>query len=311
MRPTTTSTACIVLAAVCVAAAQAPAQQVTVETPFHSASDAFFERMGVHWGFNWKGLSFSFGGPNFATPQFGGFSPSGLSGGWGFSGRDYNGFFNFAMDQGYRQSFVGQSPSVTLTNGYPGFISDTSVSPFVIGYVPIVGDFPTVPYPYAAAAYPGGPMGYGGVWGGMPAVGNDHVQAMRRQIAAGQRPPAMQPPAQPPDGAQDAAEDEHKGVAVAGQAAAQAGGRDPASGRLAAAQSSSAGRAVPSVAEARRLHQAEQASQDEEARALFQRGLTAEEAGKPGVARVYYRMAAKRATGRLKEQVLARIEAID
>ena len=82
-----------------------------------------------------------------AVPPFGGFGPSaGLRSGFAVRRPGFNGFMNFAAGQGYRQSFVTQAPSVTLFNGWPGFVSDTSLSPFVIGQIPVVGGFPIVPY---------------------------------------------------------------------------------------------------------------------------------------------------------------------
>jgi hypothetical protein len=86
---------------------------------------------------------------------------------------------------------------------------------------------------------------------------------------------------------------------------------DEAARKLAAARASSAGRAVPSVAEARRLHAAEQAGQEGEALAYLERGRNAEALGKPNVAKVYYQMAARRASGKLQEQILARLNALE
>jgi hypothetical protein len=47
-----------------------------------------------------------------------------------------------------------------------------------------------------------------------------------------------------------------------------------------------------------------------EAEDYFERGQTAEAEGKPAVAKVYYQMAARRADGDLKQQVLARLEVV-
>ena len=80
--------------------------------------------------------------------------------------------------------------------------------------------------------------------------------------------------------------------------------------KLAAAQSSSAGRAVPSVVEARRLRQLEQAAQNGEAAVLYERGQTAEDGGKPGVAKIYYNRALKLASGDLRKRILARLKAL-
>jgi hypothetical protein len=80
--------------------------------------------------------------------------------------------------------------------------------------------------------------------------------------------------------------------------------------RVADAQTGSARPATLSVAEARQQHLAEEKTKGEEALDFFQRGMTAEAAGKANVARIYYRMAARRADGDLKDRVLARIQAV-
>ena len=330
-----------VYAAFLLAAPQTPAQQVTVSTPYHTLNDSFFERIGADFDFNIGGgsapfmlfgrpmpnglgdpaagtammrntldvdggrsavvgmlapgvfspdLSIPFSQNNYglAVPQFGGFDPSaGLTSGFHVRHRGFNASLNWMAAQGYRQTFTSQTPSVTLTNGVPGYISDTSQSPFVIGMIPVVGGFPTVAYPFVPMTYPGYTMG--------PmvqpvAAGNHRVQAMRRQMA---------------EAPKRAARDDVNPAA----APAPARSNRPAQ-KLAAAQSSSAGRAVPSVAEARRLRKLEQAGQDNEAMVLFERGRTAEEGGKANVAKVYYKMAAGRASGKLRQQIQARLDAL-
>jgi hypothetical protein len=276
--------------------------------------------MGTHWGFNWGGVHFSFGGPNMAIPQFGGFDPSaGITGGWATQSGNFNGFFNFAAGQGYRQSFVSQVPSVTLMNGQTGYISDTSISPFVMGFVPVVGGYPIQPMinsplvmtpPIYSFVNPGlGNMP-------MPEAGNPRVQEMLRQGANGQQAAAddlPEPPAQAPPLVQRAVPKAPPHAAPGGLNAAAADG--PAGAALPqgpaasgnSSEPSSAALAVPSVAEARRLHQLENASQNDEALVLFERGRTAEEAGKIGAAKIFYQMAAKRASGKLLDQVQARL----
>ena len=66
-----------------------------------------------------------------------------------------------------------------------------------------------------------------------------------------------------------------------------------------------------SLAELRAKHQREQQARSIEAEKWFERGQGAEAAGKPNVARVYYQMAARRATGPLKAQIAARLDAMD
>jgi hypothetical protein len=65
-----------------------------------------------------------------------------------------------------------------------------------------------------------------------------------------------------------------------------------------------------SVAQARAERERQQAVRADEAAGFFRRGLEAEGAGKTGAARIYYQMAARRATGELKEQVTDRLDAI-
>ena len=62
---------------------------------------------------------------------------------------------------------------------------------------------------------------------------------------------------------------------------------------------------LPSVEEIRRQRRLEQ-----EARDFFERGQAAEDAGKANIARIYFQMAAKRASGNFKDEVLAKLDAI-
>jgi hypothetical protein len=99
------------------------------------------------------------------------------------------------------------------------------------------------------------------------------------------------------------------------QAAALAGTlqpRDPgygASWRV-ATPSGAGGPPTMSVAQARAERQRQQATRADEAADFFRRAQEAEEAGKMGVAKIYYQMAARRATGELKGQVTDRLDAI-
>jgi hypothetical protein len=81
--------------------------------------------------------------------------------------------------------------------------------------------------------------------------------------------------------------------------------------RAKAAQQESSGPIAMSVSELRAKHEREQQARSEDAQKWFQRGQTAEAAGKANVARVYYQMAARRATGTFKDQIAARLDALD
>ncbi len=62
-----------------------------------------------------------------------------------------------------------------------------------------------------------------------------------------------------------------------------------------------------SLADIRRQQSADDAALQQEAAALFQQASDLQAAGKPGVAKIYYQMAARRATGDLKVRALAEL----
>lgn len=311
----------LVLLAACLFVPHAAAwaqPQVTVSTPLHTLNDSFFEHRGIGWGASGNNWFFNFGSPTMSAPAFGGFDPSaGLSFGGAFRRNGVNGFFNGNFSQGHRSSFTSQTPIVTLQNGMPGWVSDSSLSPFVMGFVPIVGGWPTVAAPRrmppAAYVTPGGNTGHAAVL--------DRLNRARRgqgappdDVPVAQRParpaplpavaPAMPKVARP----QEASNDGDELVLVAPRDSANAS-PSRASGSLSAG-SSTASRGAISVAQARRLRAAELAAVQEEAEAFFERGRGAEAAGKANVARLYYERAARRATGPLREQILAKLSAL-
>ena len=65
------------------------------------------------------------------------------------------------------------------------------------------------------------------------------------------------------------------------------------------------------IAEAKAGRVAAQQTRSDEAERFFQRAKAAESEGKTNVARIYYQMVARRGSGELKEQALARIDSID
>jgi hypothetical protein len=72
------------------------------------------------------------------------------------------------------------------------------------------------------------------------------------------------------------------------------------------------GKDSPAVAiqQIRAERQQQQEALRAEAEQLLQRGASAEQLGKAGVARIYYQMVARRASGQLKEKALARLASI-
>ncbi|HEX3870994.1 MAG TPA: hypothetical protein VHV77_11185 [Pirellulales bacterium] len=83
-------------------------------------------------------------------------------------------------------------------------------------------------------------------------------------------------------------------------------------GPMAVTQSATAIRLVEggSVGEARSQHERELAAAETEARNYFQRGQTAESHGQSGAAKVWYQMASKRGSGKMKAEIDARLQAL-
>ena len=82
-----------------------------------------------------------------AVPQFGGFdATAGASLGFAILS-DIEAFFFINAAQGDRRSNVLQAPKVTLFNGQTANVIDTSSRPFVMGMIPVVGDFAAAQQP--------------------------------------------------------------------------------------------------------------------------------------------------------------------
>jgi hypothetical protein len=98
--------------------------------------------------------------------------------------------------------------------------------------------------------------------------------------------------------------------ARAGALATRSKASHPWSQTLEQAKADSGGPAAMSVAQLRAMHLREEQARQEEALQWFERGRKAEASGKANVARVYYQMAARRATGELKNQVAVRLQSV-
>ncbi len=288
--------------AITVIGVAASAQQVTVHTPFHTVADSFFENSSISWSGNYRGITFSYGGGALAAPPFGGFDPSaGIRANFGFANKDGQINFTTAFGSGYRQSFTSQVPSVTVMNGQTGYISDSSQTPFVTSVIPVVGAFPIAQPMMPPVSVIGPPAVDPRVQAMAEARANAQAQAAVAQ-AGGPVQPLPAPPA--PDNVAPRKKDPAKAVEPL---PAPPDPGDEAAERLNAAQQSTAGRPALSVAEAKRLHQQEQAAADEEMAALMVRARALEEDGKPNVAKIYYQRVAKHATGALREQAQQRL----
>jgi len=82
-----------------------------------------------------------------ATPQFGGYDgTAGAQLGFAILS-EIEAYFFIEAAQGDRRSNVLQAPKVTLYNGQYASVSDQSISPFVMGIIPVVGDFAAAQQP--------------------------------------------------------------------------------------------------------------------------------------------------------------------
>jgi hypothetical protein len=266
----------IAAAIVAASALSAAAQQMTITTPFHGVRDSFFEFTGVGFGLNFPGgnmggISNDSGrssivgfnpfpvGNNLLPVGFAGFDPAGgASFGWGFRGNGFSGGIGISAAQSSDRTMTMAAPSITVTNGVPGFFADVTQRPFVTGLIPVVGGYGGAVMPVYGPgammpAYTPGPS----VLRGRLARLKNEPGAARQSIAAAQ-PAEIEEPA--------------------GGAAAS---------RLAAARGSSAGQAVESVADIRRRQAKEAEAREEEITELRRKMQEAQAAGKSAIARIY------------------------
>jgi len=315
-------------AVVCLDGRPAAAQQTTVATPQAAAGHSFYERMGVAWGVRGKGWDFSFGRPMTRAPVRGQAVGGGMQGGWAVRGKQGTGFFQFHAEQGSRRSLGSQTPVLTTRDGAPGYLHGGRLRPFVVGYYPVVGGYP-VAAPWVGPTWlPGGTVQLptyqtfttgGTVWvpdGGAAVLGGLGRRAVAdRQFGA-------------PLGLPTARAGARRQSAVVGQVTAtvhdlsageplelrgpsdRASVADSQRTGWAAARESSAARPAPSVAEARRLREADRAARQGKAQESFERGRAAEKAGKKGAAKIFYQTALAEARGPLARRIQEHLDAL-
>ena len=148
------------------------AQQIQVATPLTNTSSSYYERMGVNFGFNFRGgrrpgsrivglmpngqftpngnLVFQQGGMNSAIPPFGGYDPN-ANARFRFSrvnpsGSGFSLGFDFA--QGSSRSMTSTTPSIMVQNGHGGSITSGAYRPYVTGIIPVSGNYIQRPTPF-------------------------------------------------------------------------------------------------------------------------------------------------------------------
>lgn len=294
----------------------AAAQQVTSTMPRNYLSNGFYEMFGIHWGFRLNGpnggVFFDNGGYGGVTPAFGGFDPNSAAR-FGFARGGTNGgfFFDFIAGQGSNRSMVTQAPILTLPNGGAGAFFDTQLTPFVTGWVPVVGqaEFRS-PLDERLARLRQGDRGGARPESDRTPSGATPLEPSPADFTAVAGPPPATLPAQPDRRrGTDKPDDPHahslalrrpapSARAATGGPESPASGPDvPADGQSLPAADSTATRGDESVAEIRR-RQAQLANhENDELEQLVAQARAAEAQGKLGVARIFYQQAARRCSG--------------
>jgi hypothetical protein len=166
------------------------------------------------------------------------------------------------LDQGSTRSLTSTSASITTMNGAPGFISATTLRPFVFGLIPVVGD-------YGGAAAPiYGPAALIPQYNPGPSVVQERIARMRQEGIS------FTP-------SRSAARSPMPKSSVADR------NQDSFQSRLTSAQQSSAGHSAQSIAAIRRRQQQQDEDRERSVDELYHRMRQAQAAGKPEVARVY------------------------
>ena len=300
----------LAVAVVALLTSTAAAQYSLIQNNFNTVNSSFFERMGVNFGFNIRGggnivgigpdgqptpngnIQFRQNGFGATQPAFGDATPgAGLQSGFALIGNGGSAFFNFDFSQGSNTTNISQSPSVVVPNGGIGFMSDTTQRPFVISLIPVVGRggyAPQVMSPYA--------LPYG-VQSQLPRGGPSRLQ---QALSSGALDLSKRPTRRERETKEALNELRRTRQRVA----------NPVQDKIAAAARSSAGQPAASVAEIRRRQAATVATQQNEALSYLSRGQQAEREGKAGVAKIYYKMGLRRASGDVKARLQGKIDAI-
>jgi hypothetical protein len=241
------------------------------------------------------GWTFSTGPANTALPPFGGFDPA-TQAQFGVGGRAGGINFNFNMfgAEGSTRTNTVTAPTLVIPNGGTGAIFDGSVRPFVMGVVPVVGD---------------------GIINGAPRMPpmaptyvsplQDRLQRLKQGETPRSRPAVARSASDDPEPRSVARNDDSPLVLNGGKRSESA-----ALSKSAAAGDSSANHGDVSVAEIRRQQAQTDNATDQEIAVRLEKARSYEEAGKFGIAKIYYQQAAARATGNLKKRLLEKIQTL-
>ncbi|MFO0821109.1 MAG: hypothetical protein U1A77_24400 [Pirellulales bacterium] len=299
------------------------AQQVTSTVPGYRVGDSFHEMFGLHWGFSRSGpgggVFFDNGGFGGATPAFGGFDPNSAAR-FGFARGGTNGgfFLDFIASQGSNRSIVSQSPILTLPNGGAGAFYNSSLTPFVTGWVPVVGQSPLEErLSRLRQGDRGGPRDPDAATSAPQATDADPtVPPPAPEAAVEKVDAAADVPGKPNEGKPAVRSTrvyapESLSLGKSSREVDSRGASDPgASGDGGVASNPTASTAAKgdlSVAEIRRRQAQETAERNDEVEQLVAKAREAESLGKGGVARIYYQQASRRATGARQQELAAKL----
>ncbi|MDA1161549.1 MAG: hypothetical protein O3B13_00460 [Planctomycetota bacterium] len=286
---------------------------VYTTTPLQTNGDRFFESTNMSWSLRGSNSFATFGGPNIGVPRFGSYNPNaGLSSGWAFNSGKFSGDFRFNFSQGFERFSTTTTPSVMTTNGQPGYFFSGVRTPFVYSLVPVVppgGAFFTAPDPAFHQQLQQPATIAERVLRGDILLPKSH--SAPHPVAGSGNPPGTAAPADPTVARTNAAfswfqDNSQRHISVANQHPAvpvtnlqpDLPPKHQTTNALTTDELTDAGKPRVASASSREVSASQRIAE-----VYFERGLTAESQGDTTTAAFLFRMAAERATGKLKDQI--------
>lgn len=138
-------------------------QMIDIGTPMYGFGNSWYERQGVGFGFSLPGghwgssrvvgllpngqltpngqLQFTQGSFGGTLPPFGGYDPNAAGRlGFGVGGQGGGFRLGFEFGKGSSRTVTSTAPSLMVQNGGGGFIGSGQWTPFVTGWIPVVGN---------------------------------------------------------------------------------------------------------------------------------------------------------------------------
>jgi hypothetical protein len=280
------------------------AQQIQLTSPFHSINEGFYENFGIGLSpierTGRRGGWFFSGTPaNSTPPQFGGYDPA-ADARFGFRMGPFG--LNAVAGQGSNRTHVMEAPTIVIPSGGSGSIFSGSIRPFVTGITPIVGNAPMGPMVPMATPVMTSPLSERLERMG---VSEEQLAARAAEYAARrERDRLTEVRAAPAAPARDDAP-------LVIQGGRMAGSGSEGSAASGASAGSTANHGDLSLREIRQQQAERDAGRQYEALVLIEKGRGKEADGQPGLAKIYYQQALSRAEGTLREQIEAKIRAMD